>query len=173
MIKLDDTPPMIIYVIDSQIENAKNIMMYGHLDKQPYGDGWDIDKKPNQPVVINNKLYGRGGADDGYSVFSAMLAIKNIQLQKQNHPRIVMVLETEEESGSPNLMKLLDAAKDIIRIPDLCLCLDSGAMDYDYLWLTTSLRGVVNIDFDVGCGKQGFHSGEVGGIVPETFRIIR
>jgi len=64
-----------------------------------------------------------------------------------------MVLETEEESGSPNLMKLLDAAKDIIRIPDLCLCLDSGAMDYDYLWLTTSLRGVVNIDFDVGCGK--------------------
>lgn len=84
-----------------------------------------------------------------------------------------MVLETEEESGSPNLLKLLDKGKDIIRVPDLCVCLDSGAMDYDHLWITSSLRGVVNLDFDIACGKQGFHSGEVGGIVPETFRVLR
>ena len=69
---------MVIYVVESQLENAKNIMMYGHLDKQPYGEGWDNDKKPTEPIIIDNRLYGRGAADDGYSIFSAMLAIKNI-----------------------------------------------------------------------------------------------
>lgn len=106
-------------------------MVYGHLDKQPYGEGWDSDKPPTEPVIIEDRLYGRGGADDGYAPFSCMLAIKAIQDQGKSHPRVVLVLETEEESGSPHLIRLLTEAKQAIGKIDVCLCMDSGAMDYD------------------------------------------
>lgn len=118
-------------------------------------------------------MYGRGGADDGYSAFSAMLALKAIQEQGKSHPRVVLVLETEEESGSPHLIRLLTEAKGLIGQIDVCLCMDSGAMDYDQLWMTSSLRGCALVDFNVWAGQDGYHSGEVGGIVPETFRIVR
>lgn len=165
-------PPLIIYTIEAQ-DSDKNIMVYGHLDKQPYGEGWDSDKPPTEPVIIEDRLYGRGGADDGYAPFSCMLAMKAIQEQGKSHPRVVLVLETEEESGSPHLIRLLTAAKDTIGKIDVCLCMDSGAMDYEQLWITSSLRGCVLVDFNVWGGKDGYHSGEVGGIVPETFRIVR
>ena len=84
-----------------------------------------------------------------------------------------MVLETEEESGSPNLISLLTVAKDTIGVPDVVFCMDSGAFDYDSLWITSSLRGVTVVELSVEAGKQGYHSGELGGIIPETFRVIR
>jgi len=88
-------------------------------------------------------------------------------------PRIVLVLETEEESGSPNLVNLLKAAQGLIGVPDACFCMDSGAFDYKSLWITSSLRGICILDVTVQHGTGGYHSGAVGGIVPETFRIIR
>jgi len=84
-----------------------------------------------------------------------------------------MVLETEEESGSPNLLKLLDLAKDAIGRVDYCLCMDSGAFDYNKLWVTSSLRGVTIVKMTVAGAVNGYHSGEVGGILPETFRAVR
>lgn len=102
-----------------------------------------------------------------------MLAIKDAQLQGQKLPRVCLVLETEEESGSPNLIPLLKIAKDAIGEPDYCFCLDSGAFDYNQLWITSSLRGICIIDLTVELGKAGYHSGEVGGIVPETMRVVR
>jgi acetylornithine deacetylase/succinyl-diaminopimelate desuccinylase-like protein len=88
-------------------------------------------------------------------------------------PRVVLVLETEEESGSPNLVKLLKDAQGLIGVPDACFCMDSGAFDYNSLWITSSLRGICILDVTVQHGKGGYHSGAVGGIVPETFRILR
>jgi len=107
----EGSSPLIVYVIDAQGGNTKNVMMYGHLDKQPWMEGWDEGLGPCDPVIRGEFLYGRGGADDGYSVFSCMLAIKNLQQQGVAHPRCVMVMETEEESGSPNLLPLLALAK--------------------------------------------------------------
>lgn len=118
-------------------------------------------------------LYGRGGADDGYSVFSCMLAVKAAQDQGARMPRLVLTLETEEESGSECLVPLLKMAKDIIGTPDFMFCLDSGAFDYNQLWVTSSLRGICEVDLTVQLGNAAYHSGEVGGIVPETFRIVR
>ena len=149
----------------------KNVMLYGHLDKQPYGDGWNSD--PTTPVIKDGCLYGRGGADDGYAPFSAMLAIKAAQEQGARMPRIVMVLEAEEESGSPHLIELLKMAADSIGNPDVCLCMDSGAFNYNNMWLVSSLRGICVLDLTIELGKDGYHSGETGGIVPETFRILR
>ena len=148
-------------------------MIYGHLDKQPYEEPWDKGLSPTEPVIKNGRLYGRGASDDGYSVFSSMLAIKVAQMQDAPMPRIVMVLETEEESGSPNLVDLLKFAEGFIQNIDVCFCMDSGCLDYKQLWYTSSLRGVAAVDLKVECGQTGYHSGEVGGIVPETFRIYR
>ena len=69
---------MLVYTIESSGGSTKNILLYGHLDKQPWMDGWDEGLGPTNPVIRGEFLYGRGGADDGYSVFTSMLAIKNL-----------------------------------------------------------------------------------------------
>lgn len=165
--------PLYTYVIEGSEGCDKNVLVYGHLDKQPYGAGWNEDTPPTVPVIKGDCLFGRGGGDDGYAPFSCMLAIKNAQMQGAKMPRVCLVLETEEESGSPNLIALLKLAKESIGEPDALFCMDSGAFDYNQLWMTSSLRGICIIDMTVQCGKESYHSGEVGGIVPETFRIVR
>lgn len=162
---------MVVYVVEPSEGVTKNVLVYGHLDKQPYGSGWNTD--PCDPVIKDGLMYGRGASDDGYAPFSAMLAIKAGQDQGAKMPRIALVLETEEESGSPNLIPLLKIASDSIGKPDACFCMDSGAFDYNQLWMTSSLRGICILDMTVELGKAAYHSGEVGGIVPETFRIVR
>lgn len=124
--------PMVVYIVD-KTEGASDvqIMFYGHLDKQPWMEGWAEGLGPTTPVIRGDYLYGRGGGDDGYSPYSTMLAVKNAQMQGVPHPRIALVLETEEESGSPNLIDLLKIAKDYIGNPDFLFCLDSGAFDYN------------------------------------------
>jgi acetylornithine deacetylase/succinyl-diaminopimelate desuccinylase-like protein len=165
--------PLIVYVVEPSDGSTKNIMMYGHLDKQPWGAGWDEDKHPTDPVIKGDYMYGRGSSDDGYSAFSCMMAVKAVQVNGGKLPRVVLVLETEEESGSPNLLDLLALAEPVIKKPDVCFCMDSGALDYDQLWLTSSLRGICIVDCKIEAGKVGYHSGETGGILPETFRIAR
>ena len=170
VLKPEGSSHLVVYVHEGE---GPNIMLYGHLDKQPHGSGWDEDKHPTEPTIKNGWMYGRGASDDGYSAFSTLLALKAVQNAGKKLPRIALVLETEEESGSPNLLDLLEKAKDLIKVPDYCFCLDSGTLDYENLWLTSSLRGVVILDLDVSAGKINFHSGTTGGIVPETFRVVR
>lgn len=74
--------------------------MYGHLDKMPYEEAWREDLSPTEPVIEGDLMFGRGGADDGFAPYSCMLAIKAAQLQNAPLPRLVLVLESEEESGS-------------------------------------------------------------------------
>lgn len=164
--------PLICYVVEASSPEIKsNVMLYGHIDKQPYGEGWNTS--PTDPVIKGDLMYGRGSSDDGYSSFTCMLAVKAGQMQQVLMPRICLVLETEEESGSPSLIPLLLQAKEATGVPDFLFCMDSGCIDYEQLWMTSSLRGVASVDFEVKCGKAGYHSGGVGGIVPETFRIVR
>jgi acetylornithine deacetylase/succinyl-diaminopimelate desuccinylase-like protein len=165
--------PLVVYVVEGSEGSTKNVMMYGHLDKQPYGPGWEEGLSPTDPVIRGEFMYGRGSADDGYSAFACMLAVKAVQASGAKHPRIVLTLETEEESGSPSLLALLKEAEPLIGKPDAMLCMDSGALDYEQLWLTSSLRGICIVDLTVEAGTAGYHSGEVGGVVPETFRIVR
>lgn len=106
--------PLIVYVIDGSEGTTKNIMMYGHLDKQPWGAGWEEALHPTDPVIRGDYMYGRGSSDDGYSPFSCMLAVKSVQVAGGKHPRVALVLETEEESGSPNLLALLALAEPVI-----------------------------------------------------------
>ena len=173
IIKKDGSPPLVVYIVESEDPIAKNVMLYGHIDKQPWFTGWREGLHPTDPVIEGDLMYGRGSSDDGYAAFSSMLAVKNIQEQKQKLPRIALCLELEEESGSPNLVDLLQRGESVIKKPDVLLCMDSGCLDYEQLWVTSSLRGICIVDLTVETGLAGYHSGETGGIVPETFRVIR
>ena len=169
----ENSAPLVLYIVENSDPQAKNIMLYGHLDKQPWFSCWKEGLHPTDPVIEGDYMYGRGAADDGFAPFSVMLAVKNVQEQGQKLPRIVLCLELEEESGSPNLVELLKLAEPHIQKPDVLLCMDSGCLDYEQLWITSSLRGNCIVDLQVETGLAGYHSGETGGIVPETFRIIR
>ena len=165
--------PMVIYVIEGTEGCTKNVMLYGHMDKQPYGPGWEEGLSPIDPQIRGDYMMGRGSADDGYAPFASLLALKAVQSSGQPHPRCVLVLESEEESGSPNLLTLLKLAEPVIQTPDILFCMDSGALDYTQLWLTSSLRGICIVDLTVEAAKSGYHSGETGGMIPETFRVVR
>jgi len=128
---------------------------------------------PYEPVIKNGRLYGRGGADDGYSIFSALGSIGALQSAGLPHPRCVVVIEASEESGSPDLPFYVEQLKDRIGQLSLIVCLDSGAGDYEHFWLTTSLRGLIAGNLNIRILREGVHSGHASGIVPSTFRILR
>ena len=150
-----------------------NILMYGHLDKQPEMEGWNDDLGPWNPVIKDEKLYGRGGADDGYALFASIASINALKEQKIDHPRILVLIEFSEESGSPDLPHYMNLCSDIIGSPDLVICLDSGAGDYKRFWPNTSLRGMIGLKMRVDVLKEGVHSGAASGHVPSSFRIAR
>jgi acetylornithine deacetylase/succinyl-diaminopimelate desuccinylase-like protein len=164
--------PIIFIEIEGEV-NGKSAFMYGHFDKQPHFTGWSEGLGPLLPVIRGDLLYGRGGADDGYAIFSSVLAVKNLQDQGIPHGRVVILIEGSEESGSIHLMTYVNKLKDRIGQPNLCICLDSGCLNYDQLWLTTSLRGVVNIDLTVQVLNEAIHSGEGTGIAVDSFMIVR
>jgi acetylornithine deacetylase/succinyl-diaminopimelate desuccinylase-like protein len=149
------------------------VLLYGHLDKQPEMTGWRDDLGPWKPVLDGDRLYGRGGADDGYAAFASVLAIEAAQAAGVRHNRCVVLIEASEESGSPDLPAYLDALSDRIGSPSLVLCLDSGCLDYERLWVTTSLRGLAGGELRVDVLTEGVHSGEASGVVPSSFRIAR
>jgi acetylornithine deacetylase/succinyl-diaminopimelate desuccinylase-like protein len=151
----------------------RTVILYGHLDKQPEMTGWRDDLGPWSPVIENGRLYGRGGADDGYSAFASLTAIEAVQAVGGTHARCVVLIEASEESGSPDLPAHLAALGDRLAGTDLVLCLDSGSLDYERLWVTTSLRGVVGGRLTIEVLTEGVHSGSASGVVPSSFRIIR
>ena len=123
-------------------QTPQTVLMYGHLDKQPEFSGWRADLGPWTPSYQDGKLYGRGGADDGYAAYASIAAIQALKSQQVAHPRIVGLIETCEESGSYDLLPYVDALRSRLGDVGLVICLDSGAGNYDQLWLTTSLRGM-------------------------------
>jgi acetylornithine deacetylase/succinyl-diaminopimelate desuccinylase-like protein len=149
------------------------VLVYGHLDKQPPQGEWAPGLGPYEPVRRGDHLYGRGTGDDGYAVFAALTGLEWLVGRGVPHPRVVVLIEASEESGSPDLTAHLDALADRIGRPDLVVCLDSGCLTYDRLWVTSSLRGNLTATVRVDVLTEGVHSGVAGGVVPSSFRILR
>ena len=167
----DGRTPLIL--VDIPGDRDGNILMYGHLDKQPEMEGWNEGLGPWTPVIKDEKLYGRGGADDGYALFASLCAVKALKEQSATLPRILILIEFCEESGSPDLPYYMNLCADVIGTPDLVVCLDSGAGDYKRFWTTTSLRGMIGGTLRVDVLTEGVHSGGASGHVPSSFRIAR
>ena len=176
IIRLPGRTPVLFFDVAStraHSANSQTVLMYGHLDKQPEFDGWRNGLGPWTPKYLDGKLYGRGGADDGYAAYAAITAIQALKAQHVGHPRIVGLIETCEESGSPDLLPYIDVLKTRLGDVGLVICLDSGAGNYDQLWLTTSLRGMAAGVLKVEILTEGIHSGDASGLVPSSFRIMR
>lgn len=149
------------------------VLLYGHLDKQPEFTGWRDGTSPWEPKTIDDRLYGRGGADDGYAVFSSLAAILALHQQHIAHSRCVILIELCEESGSYDLPFHFERLASRIGDPRLVVCLDAECGNYDQLWCTTSLRGNLVGTLRVEVLTEGIHSGGAGGIVPSSLRILR
>eukprot|EP01136_Pigoraptor_vietnamica_P016356 Opistho-1_new@60270 len=166
--------PLVFMEIPGTVQNKDlTVLLYGHMDKQPPFEGWSEGLGPYKPVIKDGKLYGRGGADDGYAIFSSVLAIKACREQNIPHARCVVLIEACEESGSLDLEHYVGLLAPRIGTPSLIVCLDSGAGNYEQMWMTTSLRGIVAGNLRVQILNEGVHSGDASGIVPSSFRIAR
>ena len=168
------TPLIFIDIPASGADTGEDcVLLYGHLDKQPEMTGWDEGLGPWEPVLKGDRLYGRGGADDGYAIFGSLTAIRALQDQGAGHARCVVLIEACEESGSVDLPAYVDHLADRIGKPSLVVCLDSGCGNYEQLWCTTSLRGLAGGNLTIKVLEEGVHSGDASGIVPSSFRLLR
>ncbi|WP_158879502.1 M20/M25/M40 family metallo-hydrolase [Amycolatopsis anabasis] len=168
------TPVLLLDVPASEgAEDKGTVLLYGHLDKQPPVGGWSEGLGPWTPVIRGDRLYGRGSADDGYAGYAAATALEAIRAGGGKHARAVVLLETGEESGSPDLPVYLEHLAERLGEVSFVICLDSGGNDYERLWLTTSLRGLVQVHATVRVLESAQHSGLASGVVPSSFRILR
>jgi len=171
VVQLEGRTPLIFIEIPG--EGDDTVLLYGHLDKQPEMTGWADDLGPWTPVIKGDRLYGRGGADDGYALFGSLTAIRALKEQGKAHSRCVILIEACEESGSYDLPYYVDHLAERIGKPSLVVCLDSGCANYDQLWCTTSLRGLAGGNLKITVLNEGVHSGDASGIVPSSFRLLR
>lgn len=171
VVRLPGRTPLLYVEVEGSAPGTT--LLYGHLDKQPGMHGWRDGLGPWTPVLEGDRLYGRGGADDGYAVFASLTAIAALQAQGVGHGRCVILIECCEWSGSVDLPAYLDLLAPRIGAPELVVCLDSGCGDYERLWCTTSLRGLVGGVLTVDILTEGVHSGDAGGVVPCSFRLAR
>lgn len=175
IVRLPGRTPLIFMEIPAANggSDEDTVLLYGHLDKQPEMTGWADDLGPWKPVIKDGKLYGRGGADDGYAAYGSLTAILAVQREGLPHDRCVVIIEACEESGSYDLPPYIEHLRDRIDEPSLVVCLDSGAGNYEQLWLTVSLRGMAAGTLRADVISEGVHSGYASGIVPSSFRVLR
>ena len=171
VVRLPGRTPLVFIDVPGTADGT--VVLYGHLDKQPEMAGWADDLGPWKPVIKGDKLYGRGGADDGYAIFASLTAINALQAQGLPHARCVVIIECCEESGSYDLPAYIDHLAGRIGDVDLVVCLDSGCGNYDQLWCTTSLRGMVGGELRIDVLREGVHSGNASGVVASSFRVLR
>jgi acetylornithine deacetylase/succinyl-diaminopimelate desuccinylase-like protein len=170
---LEGRTPTLVVTVESTAGEGNTVVLYGHLDKQPPLGDWSEGLAPFIPFLRDNRLYARGVSDDGYAIFSALCAIEAMEANHIPHARCIVLIEASEESGSSDLEAYLDYLAVHLGNVELLICLDSGALTYDRLWVTTSLRGLVNVEVTVRVLEQSQHSGSVSGVVPSSFRILR
>jgi acetylornithine deacetylase/succinyl-diaminopimelate desuccinylase-like protein len=171
VLRLPGRTPVLMVDVPGEVDDC--VLMYGHLDKQPEFSGWSDGLEPWTPVLRDGKLYGRGGADDGYALFASLTAIRALREQGVPHARCVVLIEASEESGSPDLAHHIDALGARLGRPTLVVCLDAECGNYEQLWCTTSLRGNLIGSLRVDVLAEGVHSGTASGVVPSSFRILR
>jgi acetylornithine deacetylase/succinyl-diaminopimelate desuccinylase-like protein len=171
VLRIPGRTPVLMVDVPGDVDDC--VLMYGHLDKQPEFTGWSDGLEPWLPVIRDGKLYGRGGADDGYALFASLTAVNALRVQGVPHARCVILIEASEESGSPDLPAHIDALGARLGRPSLVVCLDAECGNYEQLWCTTSLRGNLIGTLRVDVLREGVHSGTASGVVPSSFRVLR
>ena len=170
--RIGDLSPVLLVTIEGT--GPGEVVFYSHLDKQPSKpELWSEGLHPLRAVRRDPWLYGRGSVDDGYGGYLCATSIRLLQEAGAPHPRCTMIIETCEESGSFDLPPYLEALTDQLGDPDMVVVMDSGGPDYDHVWMTEALRGLVSGTLSVKVSHEGIHSGNSGGSIPSSFRIQR
>ena len=170
--RIGELSPVLIVTIEGT--GPGEVIFYSHLDKQPSKpELWSEGLHPLKAVRRDPWLYGRGSVDDGYGGYLCATSVRLLQEAEVPHPRCTMIIETCEESGSFDLPPYLDALTEQLGNPDMVVVLDSGGPDYDHIWMTEALRGLVSGTLSVKVSHEGIHSGNSGGSIPSSFRIQR
>ena len=170
--RIDDLSPVLLVTIEGT--GPGEVIFYSHLDKQPSKpELWSEGLHPLRAVRRDPWLFGRGSVDDGYGGYLCATSIRLLQEAGAPHPRCTLIIETCEESGSFDLPPYLEELTDQLGDPDMVVVMDSGGPDYDHVWMTEALRGLVSGTLSVKVSHEGIHSGNSGGSIPSSFRIQR
>jgi len=148
------------------------VLLYAHHDIQPAGDlnQWKTD--PFNPEVIDDRLFGRGASDDKAGVVTHLAAAEMLRdLEGDINVGLTVFIEGEEEIGSPNFSDFLKTNRELLEA-DLIVVADSGNFELDTPALTTSLRGLVSLEFSINTLDHPLHSGVFGGVVPDSMMVL-
>ncbi|MER7112244.1 dipeptidase [Streptomyces sp. NPDC000229] len=154
-------------------ENAPTVLVYGHHDVQPAAreDGWDTD--PFDPVIRGNRLHARGAADDKGQVFFHTLGVRaHLALTGRAAPAVnlKLLVEGEEESGSPHFRALVERHRDRLAA-DAVVVSDTGMWSETTPTVCTGMRGLADCEIELYGPDQDIHSGSFGGAVPNPATV--
>lgn len=146
-----------------------HLLYYGHYDVQPPEPLELWDSPPFEPTVVEarhgRRLVARGAVDDKGQVMTFLEAFRAWHTAGGGLPvRVTVLLEGEEETGSPNLVPFLAANKDELAA-EVCVITDTNAWDIDTPAITTRLRGLLYVEVTLHGSSHDLHSGLYGGAV--------
>ncbi|MEU3556798.1 dipeptidase [Streptomyces fragilis] len=176
VVEVWDTPgaPAVFAEWPAQESDAPVVLVYGHHDVQPAAreDGWDTD--PFEPVVKDGRLYARGAADDKGQVYFHTLGVRaHLAATGRTSPAVhlKLLVEGEEESGSPHFRALVEERADRLAA-DAVIVSDTGMWSEDTPTVCTGMRGLTEFEVRLHGPDQDIHSGSFGGAVPNPATAV-
>ncbi|MCX4819236.1 dipeptidase [Streptomyces sp. NBC_01142] len=170
-----ETPgaPAVFAEWPSDDPDAPTVLVYGHHDVQPAAreDGWHTD--PFEPQIIDGRMYGRGAADDKGQVFFHTLGVRaHLAATGRTAPAVSLklLIEGEEESGSPNFRALAEANAARLAA-DAVIVSDTGMWSETTPTVCTGMRGLADCEITMYGPDQDIHSGSFGGAVPNPATV--
>ncbi|MEU8878958.1 dipeptidase [Streptomyces hydrogenans] len=168
-----DGAPAVFAEWPSDDPDAPTVLVYGHHDVQPAAreDGWHTD--PFEPTVVDGRMYARGAADDKGQVFFHTLGVRaHLAATGRTAPAVhlKLLVEGEEESGSPHFRALVEERADRLAA-DVVIVSDTGMWSETTPTVCTGMRGVADCEIELRGPDQDIHSGSFGGAVPNPATI--
>lgn len=161
----DGHPPVVYATRQGDDAAAKTVMLYGHYDVQPADPLDEWKSGPWEPTVRGDRVYARGANDDKGQVWFSLQAIRACLETGTPLPTMKIVLDGQEESGSHELLKIIETAPRLFKADALMVC-DTSMMDDGRPAITAGLRGVSSITFRLHGPDHDLHSGSHGGLAP-------
>jgi acetylornithine deacetylase/succinyl-diaminopimelate desuccinylase-like protein len=154
--------------------DAQRVLVYGHHDVQPAAleDGWDYE--PFAPLEKDGRIFGRGASDDKGQVLFHALGVRALLAARDDDTppvSITMLIEGEEESGSPNFAALLEKRKDELKA-DVIVVSDTTMWAADTPSICTGMRGLADAEVTLTGPSRDLHSGSFGGGVPNPAHAL-